>query len=217
MNAADRGVVAVFARAPERGRVKTRLAATYGDGFALELYRAMLTDTLAICTESGVETHLWISPDEADASSFWNGPVHGQGEGDLWIRLQRADATLREAGFARVVIIGADSPDLPASFLRGAFAALEDHLTVVGPSTDGGFYLLGSALPLSESIFSGVPISARETFARLQQNLPPDYATLPAWRDVDDAADLSLFIERLRKNRDSAPRCRAVLATRGML
>jgi len=209
--------IAVFARAPERGCVKTRLATTHGDEFSLELYRAMLLDTLAVCTASGVETHLFISPDEADASSFWNGAVQGQGEGDLWMRLRRADTSLRVAGFARVVIIGADSPDMPASFLREAFEALENHFTVVGPSTDGGFYLLGSSQHLSEELFLGVPISARETFARLQQNLPPNYATLPTWRDVDDAADLSLFLERLRENVASAPRCHAVLTQHGLL
>jgi len=211
-----RSAIAVFARAPERGRVKTRLSATHGEEFALELYRAMLGDTLALCTASGTETHLWISPDAFDASPLWNGAVHGQGEGDLWMRLLRADSALRDAGFARVVILGADSPDMPAARLREVFQKLENHSAVVGPSTDGGFYLLGSALPLSEELFLGVPISARETLARLRQNLPPDYVTLPAWRDVDDAADLSLFLERLRENPASAPRCRAVLTGRGM-
>jgi len=210
-------VVAVFARAPERGLVKTRLAATHGDDFALELYRAMLLDTLALCTASGIETHLWISPDEADAGSFWNGPVHGQGEGDLWTRLLRADTALRVAGFERVMVIGADSPDLPAAFLREAFAALEGHSTVVGPSTDGGFYLLGSSNCLPDELFVGVPISTRETFACLRRNLPSYYATLAAWRDVDDAADLSLFLERLWENLASAPRCRAVLTQHGLL
>jgi len=217
MNAEEKRAVAVFARAPERGRVKTRLAATHGDDFALELYRAMLLDTLAVCTASEIETYLFVSPDEADASSFWNGPVHGQGEGDLWTRLLRADATLRDVGFARVVIIGADSPDLPPSFLRDAFETLENHSTVVGPSTDGGFYLLGSSSCLTEELFLGVPISAHETFACLRRNLPPDYATLPAWRDVDDADDLSLFIKRLRENVASAPRCRQVLTQHGLL
>ncbi len=216
-------VLAVFARAPEFGKVKTRLARTCGDEFALELARAMLLDTLELWAQIEVPTRLFLTPDNFDARAFWNGAVHPQGEGDLWTRLLRADSLLRDEGFERVVIVGSDAPDLPPHLLKAAFASLQDRPLVVGPSLDGGFYLLGSARRLPDELFENVPVSSRETFARLSENLHRlrrrdfDFRALSAWRDVDDEDDLRLFVERLRQGEDAAPRCRAVLTAHGLI
>jgi len=216
-------VLAVFARAPELGRAKTRLARTHGEKFALELARAMLLDTLELCAQIEVTTRLFITPDGFDASSLWSGKVHLQGEGDLWTRLLRADSRLRDEGFKRVVILGSDAPDLPPSLLEAAFASLEERPLVVGPSLDGGFYLLGSARRLPDELFEGVPVSSRETLARLTENLHQlsrrdfEFRMLGAWRDVDEEEDLQLLVERLRENEDAAPHCRAVLKNHGLL
>ena len=220
-------VLALFARAPELGRVKTRLARSRGDEFALEFYRAMLGDTLELARrvgeKRGVRVLVFVSPDGSQLNE-WAGDVRDQGEGDLWTRLLRADAHLRSEGFERVVFIGSDAPDLPQSLLFAAFDCLEERPLVVGPSLDGGFTLLGSARRLPDEFFENVPISSRDTLARLTGNLHRlarspgwDYQTLSAWRDVDDEADLELLLERLRENPGAAPRCRAVLEERGLL
>jgi rSAM/selenodomain-associated transferase 1 len=219
--------IALFARAPELGKVKTRLARTRGDEFALALYRAMLGDTLELMRRAREERELrllvFLSPDESELTG-WRGETRSQGDGDLWTRLLRADARLREEGFERIVFIGADSPDLPLALLGAAFDCLEERPVVVGPSLDGGFYLLGSARRLPDEVFQQVPVSSRDTLAHLTQNLRKlaglpgwDYRTLAAWRDVDDETDLQLLLERLRQNPHAAPRCRAFLLEQGVL
>ncbi len=216
-------VLAIFARVPERGKVKTRLAQTHGDDFALELARAMLLDTLELCAQIEVPTRLFLTPDNFNSSELWNEKVHPQGEGDLWTRLLRADAHLRNEGFERVVILGTDAPDTPPQLIEAAFASLETRPLVVGPSLDGGFYLLGSARRLPDELFEQVPVSSRETFAHLTENLHQlrrrdfEFRVLSAWRDVDDDEDLKLFIQRLRNNENAAPHCRAVLKERGLI
>lgn len=220
-------VLALFTRAPQLGRVKTRLARTRGDQFALELHRAMIGDTLELAHRAqqsrAFEVVVFVTPDEG-AVEGWRGEVRAQGEGDLWTRLLRADARLREDGFERVVFIGADAPDLPIALLGAAFDSLENRPLVVGPSLDGGFTLLGSARHLPDELFEDVPVSSRDTLARLTQNLRKlarspgwDYATLGTWHDVDDEADLQFLVERLREEEETAPRCRALLEGRGWL
>ena len=216
-------VLAVFARAPELGCVKTRLARTHGDEFALELSRAMLLDTLELCAQIEVSTRLFLTPDDFDFHSLWNGEVHPQGEGNLWTRLLRADARLRKEGFERIVILGSDAPDTPPRFLEAALASLEDRPLVVGPSLDGGFYLIGSARHLPDRLFENVPVSSRETLAHLTENLHQlrrrdfDFRLLTAWRDVDDDEDLGLFIKRLQSSEDAAPHCRKMLKEHGLI
>ncbi len=220
-------VLALFARAPELGRVKTRLARARGNEFALELYRAMLGDTLELAERAQEKRafHIIVFLTPAHSELFdWPGEVRDQGEGDLWTRLLRADALLRSEGFGRVVFIGSDAPDLPPSLLQASFDCLEERPLVVGPSLDGGFTLLGSARRLPDGLFQDVPVSSRDTLARLTQNLRKlahspgwDYQTLGVWRDVDDEADLEFFIERLREDEQAAPRCRAFLSEQGFL
>lgn len=221
-------VLALFARAPEFGQVKTRLARARGDEFSLEFYRAMLGDTLELARRAQEERSFNIvvfeTPAQSELREWWD-DVRPQGEGDLWTRLFRADTHLRAEGFERVAFIGSDSPDLPESLLCAAFDCLEERPLVVGPSLDGGFYLLGGARHLPDELFENVPVSSRDTLARLTQNLRRiarapgwNYQTLSVWRDVDDEADLQFLIERLReKENNAAPRCRAFLAQRGLL
>ena len=164
-----------------------------------------------------------MSPDDGEVPRWW-GEVRPQGEGDLWTRLLRADASLRSEGFERVVFIGSDAPDLPPALLLAAFDCLEERPLVVGPSLDGGFTLLGSARHLPDEVFEGVPISSRDTLAHLTTNLQKlarspgwDFKMLGAWRDVDDEADLELLVERLRENPEAAQGCRALLEEHGLL
>ncbi len=220
----NRCVIALFTRAPERGKVKTRLARTHGEEFAFDLASAMLADTLAVCASIEVTTRLFLTPDEFDGGSLWAGITSPQGGGDLWTRLLRADMLLRGEGFERVVFLGSDAPDVPPRLVEAAFASLETRPLVVGPALDGGFYLLGSARHLPDELFESVPISAPDTLARLTENLHRlrrerdfDFRTLGAWRDVDEEADLRLLIERISATPDAAPRCRTVLEKYGML
>lgn len=205
--------LAIFCRAPQLGQVKTRLAATFGDDFALVLYRAMLADTFQIARELetlGFETVALVTPDDADLSEFWSGAIQNQGEGDLWARLIRADALLRKNGAQKVVFIGSDAPDLPSFILKTAFYFLGLRDYVIGPSQDGGFWCLGARRALT-SEFQNVPISSAQTLERLRPNLGESVTVLPSWSDVDSAQDLESLRARLKNDSRVASHTRQFL------
>lgn len=209
-------VLAIFCRAPELGKVKTRLAASLGEQKSLEFYVACLRDTFQKAREIqslNVEIVPLITPDDADLSEFWRGKTQNQGNGDLWSRILRADAILRENGAKNVVFIGSDSPDLPTLILKAAFYFLGFKRDfVVGPSEDGGFYLLGASKPLCEAIFQNVPISSSKTLEILRPRLGEAVLELPKWSDVDEIGDLEKLRARLENGESKAPFCAAFFA-----
>ncbi|PQV64309.1 hypothetical protein B1R32_106155 [Abditibacterium utsteinense] len=221
-----RSALAIFCRAPRLGSVKTRLAQTRGDEFALQLYRAMLADSfdLGRALAPDVETFACFTPADAfeDESLhfLWNGPRIAQCEGDLGTKILDCFAQLRAQGFERIVIIGSDSPDLPLQYLRESFAALQNHDFVFGPSIDGGFYLMGASLDFSAPIFADVIWSSSRTLPQIETNLrrfPQKMKRtnrchrLPPWRDVDDAEDLKDLERRLFQLGTGAPQSRNFL------
>jgi glycosyltransferase A (GT-A) superfamily protein (DUF2064 family) len=108
-------------------------------------------------------------------------------------------------GFRRVILIGSDSPDLPGDFLRNAIVELQTHDMVLGPSSDGGYYLIGfrddTFLP---SVFDGISWSSSTVFQQTMEkvkNAGCSLSLLPAWSDVDIISDLKNL---LRRNRNTA-------------
>src|SRR5205807_3280651 len=113
-----------------------------------------------------------------------------QRNGDLGQRMAGFFTEQLEDGAARVVLVGTDSPSLPASFVQQAFHELDSADVVLGPAADGGYYLIGCAgrvPPVFDGVAWGEPRVLLETVARL----PADYrlALLPPWYDVDTLAD----------------------------
>jgi rSAM/selenodomain-associated transferase 1 len=205
-----KSALAIFCRAPRLGQVKTRIAQTHGDEFALDLYLAMLRDTfdLAHRLEPDKELFVCFTPDdsfeeEGENSLFeiWKGRKFPQYEGDLGAKILGCFSTLRAIGFEKIVAIGSDSPDLPLSHLQKAFDELAKHDAVIGESGDGGFYLLGSKRPLPSSLFNRVVWSGENVFSDVTLNLRLTarftFKTLPAWNDIDDSEDIEQLRHRL--------------------
>lgn len=191
--------VLVFVRAPEPGRVKTRLAAAIGDGAALRIYRRLAEHTLAeaaVLAVDGVQVRVHHTPaDAGDVVRAWlgDGLVYlPQAEGDLGRRMEDAFSRAFAAGAERVVIVGSDLPDVSASLLRRAFHALEGGPAVLGPARDGGYYLLGLTRRV-DGIFDGIAWSTPDVLAatldrfRAAGIVP---AMLEALADVDEVDDL---------------------------
>lgn len=189
----------VFVRAPELGRVKTRLAAAIGDQAALRVYRRLAEHTLreaAALAGEGVQVRVHHTPaDAGNAVRAWlgGGPAYlPQAEGDLGARMADAFARAFAAGAERVVIVGSDLPDLSAALLRRAFRSLDAHPAVLGPARDGGYYLLGLTRPvpgLFEGIAWSTPGVLAATLARFRDaGIEP--AMLETLADVDEAEDL---------------------------
>lgn len=191
--------VLVFVRAPERGRVKTRLATGIGEEAALRVYRALgahaVREALRVRPRAAVRVyHTPAGGEERVRAWLGSGPAYlPQAEGGLGERLEAAFDEGFAAGFSPVVVIGSDLPGLSAALLEAAFARLSGgEEAVLGPARDGGYYLLGLARP-RPALFRGIPWSTdavlRETLRRLEEEgIAP--ALLPPLSDVDTEEDL---------------------------
>jgi rSAM/selenodomain-associated transferase 2/rSAM/selenodomain-associated transferase 1 len=154
----------VFARYPHPGKVKTRLARSLGDGLAAGLYRACVEHVFYECSRlpDWVRTHLFYSEREDEKamtqwapSAFRLVPQHGTTLGD---RIENAFARIFRSGSQKAVILGTDIPDISAELIQHAITALNVADVVIGPTHDGGYYLLGMKRHIPE-LFDGIPWS----------------------------------------------------------
>jgi rSAM/selenodomain-associated transferase 1 len=192
-------VLCVFAKAPRPGIVKTRLAAALGPDRAAAVARAFFLDTIERLSYLDLRRVVAFAPADAEVefaslvdSRF---ALTSQGDGDLGQRMQRVLISELKDGGDAVVFIGADSPTLPVAFVEEAFAKLTQHDVVLGPATDGGYYLLGcgpSVPPIFDGIAWGSATVLSETIARLAA---PSWrvALLPPWYDVDTPEDWEML------------------------
>lgn len=211
------GVLCVFAKAPERGCVKTRLARALGPAAAADLSRAFLLDTWSLATRfGGARPVLALAGDPTALPPLSRAPdLHAQGEGDLGTRMERALSHALSEGAPWAMVLGADLPGLPATRLAQAARALEQGApAVVGPSDDGGFYLLGvSRCP--PGLLAGLPWSDRFTCRRTLERLRErglEPRLIDGWYDVDELDDLERLRRDLRIGRAHAPRTARALA-----
>jgi rSAM/selenodomain-associated transferase 1 len=183
----------IFARAPQLGRVKRRLAEAIGPLAAVRFYRRTLDRQIRTLSRDRRWTiWLFVTPDQALNHPAWRrGNVRGQGQGDLGQRMKRPFRLLPPGP---VVLVGSDIPAMRPQHIARAFAALGRHDLVFGPATDGGFWLVGArrSRPLPHSLFAEVRWSTRHALADTLATVPPGYTTGVAdtLDDVDDADDL---------------------------
>ncbi len=185
--------LAVFLKAPRLGTVKTRLAAEVGPRHALRLYRVMASRTLAMAREAGLDPTIWFTPADAGIEMrAWLGDewdLRPQSSGDLGARLAAAERAVdRGCGW---MAIGADCPRLDAALLRDAVTFVARDEIVLGPSEDGGYYLIGGRTPLPP-VFTAIPWSTPAVLAETRARLTRAgvaWRELPTLRDVDTAAD----------------------------
>lgn len=189
----DQVEFALLLKAPRPGFVKTRLATELGDIAAVGLYRSMVDATLAAVRGTGWETTIWYAPaDAAREFEDWLGPdfrFRPQPAGDLGARMAAVEVGLAEG--TPVIILGGDCPGITTELLLKAGRLLANTSVVLGPSLDGGYYLLGTRTPFP-SLFAGIewstPTVADATRARLLA-LGQEWIELEVLRDVDTVAD----------------------------
>lgn len=193
-------LLAVFAKYWEPGNVKTRLAASVGSFRATAYYRGFLTTTLRRF-ESIADSRVVVFTPASRREEFavlagfaWE--LTPQSDGDLGERLRAFLESMLNRVARRVVILGADSPTLPVEYVQNAFDRLASHSVVLGPSEDGGYYLLGAsgAVP---AIFDNMPWSQPTlldaTLDRLAQHGVAPHL-LAKWHDIDDAESLARYL-----------------------
>lgn len=220
----DRTLI-IFARQPVPGATKTRLCPPLTPATASALYAAFLHDTLDRARGlSGVGPVVAYTPATAAGYFAELAPdlvAEPQRGDDLGERMERAiAAALQRANAAgavapSVVLVGSDSPDLPAAHLVAAFEHLEAGADVVlGPSSDGGYYLVGVRRP-QPRLLRDVPMSTPTVLAdtlAVAAAAGLAVALLPPWHDVDTAADLARLVDALRQAPPAvAPHTRAFL------
>jgi uncharacterized protein len=186
----------LFVKHPTPGRVKTRIAETTGPARATEIYRALVTRVCAaLPPEIPVIVH-YDPPQDGEAVRRWLTPLLpqaggwvAQGPGDLGARLRQAFAAAFAAGWQEVAVIGSDCVEITPAIFDETWQALEKHDAVIGPSDDGGYYLLALRTEQPE-LFENVRWSTEHTLAdTLSRGRHLQFHQLPTLSDVDSEAD----------------------------
>ena len=209
--------VIVFARAPSAGGTKTRLIPALGPDGAADLYRCFLLDTLA--NLQGIDADIVVAAaeegDSQTVASLAEDVCPGaelivQYGADLGERIANSVRQVLARGHPRAVVIGTDSPSLPSRLVGEALGLAAERDLVLGPSFDGGYYLIGlrSLLP---TLFAGIAWGSGsvlcDTLARAR-DLRLSVSLLQPWYDVDTPGDLNHLRDHLAKQSlSSRPIC----------
>lgn len=198
----DRALI-VFAKAPREGQVKTRLAASLGAKGALDIYLRMAEGLWANwrTAQKRGDFHLWLSFDPPEAEPEVRAWLSGaerylpQIPGNLGQRLGDALGSAFRAGYKEVAVVGIDAPSVTAARVAEAFSKLEEGRMVLGPTLDGGFYLMALRQPLPDlgALLEGMPWSSSDTLASLINSVTEiglDVHLLQEARDIDTVEDL---------------------------
>lgn len=197
----NKNLIIVFVRTPELGKVKTRLAKSIGDVSALTIYKLLLKHTETVLHDLSFDKVVYYS-EKVEENDFWEARLFEkkrQKGADLGKRMQHAFETAFEQGYQKVLIIGSDLFDLKSIHITTAFDALENHDLTIGPSLDGGYYLLGMK-ELYPAVFKnkkwGTDSILENTLKDLQQQ---NVKLLEALNDIDTFEDLQQQPELLKK------------------
>ena len=178
----------VFVKAPRPGAVKTRLAKAIGAPAAAAAYRQLVATLLnQLHGLGGVE--ICFSPDDAAGEvrhwlkEGWSS--NPQGDGDLGQRLQAAFGRAFHAGAKRVAIIGSDCPAVRVEDVREAWGGLQTHDVVLGPATDGGYWLIGLR-QLQPNLFRDIPWSTENVFAETLRRVQHAGLSVQLMRELAD-------------------------------
>ncbi|WPP48533.1 TIGR04282 family arsenosugar biosynthesis glycosyltransferase [Catalinimonas niigatensis] len=184
----------IFVKKPELGKVKTRLAKSIGNEKALEIYLKLLQRTYSITQALRQDKVVYYTP-EIVHHDLWEDEFYLkalQAEGDLGTRMLKSFEERFEAGYQKACIIGSDCYQLSTEILEQAFAELEQNDVVIGPSADGGYYLLGMK-KLYPALFQDKPWSTSRVLEQTVEDIKKERLScylLPELTDVDEEQDL---------------------------
>ncbi|RJQ76483.1 MAG: glycosyltransferase [Desulfobacteraceae bacterium] len=189
----------IFTRFPLAGQAKTRLIPHLGAAGAADLQRRMTEHTIAqareLASRQPLNTEVLFTSGNRGQMAGWLGPelrYRAQGSGDLGQRQARAFDRAFQAGAERVIVIGADCPDLTADLLQLAFRWLKETDLVLGPARDGGYYLIGLRMP-APALLAEIPWSTKAVLATVltkAARLEIPFRLLKPLHDIDRPADL---------------------------
>jgi rSAM/selenodomain-associated transferase 1 len=185
----------IFIRNPEKGKVKSRLAKDLGEENTLTVYNFLLQFTRDICAKANASRFVFYS-DNIDPADIWDENSFTkdlQKGNDLGERMSNAFSTVFNLGFENVLIIGSDCYELTTDHINQAFVQLENTDVVIGPSKDGGYYLLGMK-KLQLELFINKNWGGDDVLKNTIDNLDQQklkFIELPALNDIDTIEDIS--------------------------
>jgi len=213
----------IFAKAPIPGHVKTRLCPPLAPDEAATLHGTMVLDTLERSRNLlGFDRFLACAPSKHHPFFKAVGARQGvqlleQIQGDLGSRMHHAFCSVFDSGYRSAVVVGTDLPTIHSDVFRQALKGLADHDVVLGPSVDGGYYLIGLNKPAAE-LFADIPWSTDQVLTCTQgkaQSLNQAVKLLTQQRDLDTLTDLQFFIKETQGSgkKSISPRTAQVLKT----
>jgi len=203
----DKKLLLIFVKNPEKGKVKTRLAKTVGEEKAYNTYLKLVEITLKAASEVQAYKQIWYSSFIDKSDSFLGKPSdrfersdgsslrfekklqHGE---DLGARMENAFRQGFDDEFNKIVIIGSDCPDISPEIIEDAFERLNQNDVVIGPSEDGGYYLLGLKRMISE-VFKDISWRTKHVLLETIHILKSGeikFELLPTLNDIDTIEDL---------------------------
>jgi len=211
----------VFAKTPIAGQVKTRLARERSERDALVLYAGFMRDLAdsmrswreqRVAADQNRRLVLAVTPHSedpmiAEIAGLSGARIVVQPEGDLGTRMRTVIDDEFRRGARAVCVIGTDSPTLPAHLLDHAFRALLFERVVLGPTFDGGYWLVGAQRPAPD-IFTGIPWSTSSVLMKtlaLLRRQGVNAHLLPFWYDIDTAMDLERLVWHVKAMRAAEP------------
>lgn len=198
----EENALIIFTKNPVEGKVKTRLAKEIGDKNALKVYLQLLKHTREITEELEVCENKIFYNEFIPAKDKWNEEHYDkyiQEPGSLGEKMKAAFEKIYEEGYKRIVIVSPDCPDLTGLRIKQAFTLLEKNKFVIGPLTDGGYYLLGMS-EFDPEVFTNVNFdngSAFEQTLSLIKKTGANYRVLNETYDVDYAQEIPLRLRKL--------------------
>jgi len=200
--------VLLFVRAPELGKVKTRLEKKLDAGTVLRLYRCFVQDIMKTLTTGGHGILIFFTPPQKGlAVQVWLGetiPVQAQTGKTLGDRMRNAFSDVFTTGVDQAVLIGSDLPDFDNRTMDASFEFLNKKDLVIGPAVDGGYYLIGLRKnAFNNDLFSDIDWGTASVFRQTMGKIHTaglNYHVLPSRQDIDTHDDLEAFYHRSKAN-----------------
>jgi rSAM/selenodomain-associated transferase 1 len=196
--------ILLFVKYPEKGNVKLRLSKNMDEDIVVELYRCFVQDTLTTVQTSKYPFFIFFHPPDSQRKfEKWLGPTFlflPQKGKNLGERMKNSFTDVFTKGYRKAILMGSDSPDLPQKYLTQAVDILKTKDVVLGPTVDGGYYLIGfNSTTFLSNVFEEIPWSTphvfQETITKIQQ-ATHSVGLLPVWSDIDTISDLKNLIKR---------------------
>lgn len=196
-----------FVKAPLPGTVKTRLQADIGVEKTVKIYKSFITEITSRCSRiKGVDRFLGCAPSKdhdflKEISGKYKMKLFNQRGNDLGKKIVNAFNDHFKKGYAKVVLIGSDSPTIPVKYISKAFNELERNDFVLGPCCDGGMYLIGAKEKIEPKVFQKIPWDTSNVLGLTLDKLfrlNIRFSLIPFWYDVDNNNDLNFLKLHLR-------------------